>query len=107
MSGPDSVKRRAGLMNPVTGSAARVRPLVVAFVAPVLPDDALANYPAASLAGNRFQHGVLNALLAHGIDTSVISLRPVSSYPRSRRLLFWSAEDALGEGVPYRQIGFI
>ena len=87
--------------------AARVRPLVVALVAPILPDGALANYPAASPPGNRFQHGVLNALLAHGIDTSVISLRPVSSYPRSRRLFFRGADGALGEGVPYRQIGFI
>jgi glycosyltransferase involved in cell wall biosynthesis len=94
-------------MNPVTSSAARVQPLVVALVAAILPDDVLANYPAASLPGNRFQHGVLNALLAHGIDTSVISLRPVSSYPRSRRLFFRSADGALGEGVPYRQIGFI
>src|ERR1035437_9452451 len=109
MSGPDSVKRLgwAGLRNPVTGSAARVQPLVVALVAAILPDGALANYPAASLPGNRFQHGVLNALLAHGIDTSVISLRPVSSYPRSRRLFFRGADGALGERVPCRQIGFI
>jgi glycosyltransferase involved in cell wall biosynthesis len=84
-----------------------VRPLVVAFVAPILPDGELANYSAASPSGNRFQHGVLNALLAHGIDTTVISLRPVSSYPRSRRLFFRGADGALGEGVPYRQIGFI
>jgi glycosyltransferase involved in cell wall biosynthesis len=94
-------------MNPITGSTARVRRLVVALVAAILPDGALANYPAASLAGNKFQHGVLNALLAHGIDTSVISLRPVSSYPRSRRLFFRGADGALGEGVPYQQIGFI
>src|ERR1035437_369352 len=108
MSGPDSVKRlgRAGLMNPVTCSAARVQRLVVALVAPILPDGVLENYPAASLAGNSFQHGVLKALLAHGIDTSVMSLRPVSSYPRSRRLFFRGADGALGERVPCRQIGF-
>jgi glycosyltransferase involved in cell wall biosynthesis len=84
-----------------------MKPLAVAFVAPILPDGAFANYPAASPAGSRFQQGVLNALLAHRIDTSVISLRPVSSYPRSRRLFFRGADGALGEGVPYRQIGFI
>jgi len=96
-----------GLTNSVTESAARVQPLVVSLVAPILPDSALANYPAASPSGSRFQHGVLNALLAHGIDTSVISLRPVSSYPRSRQLFYRGADGALGEGVPYRQIGFI
>src|SRR6476661_2871502 len=79
----------------------RVQPLVVALVGATLPEGTLANYPAASPAGNSFQHGVLNALLAHGIDTSVISLRPVSSYPRSRRLFFRSADGTLGEGVPY------
>jgi len=89
------------------GSPAKLQPLVVAFVAPILSDGALANYPAASPAGNRFQHGVLNALLAHGIDTSVISLRPVSSYPRSPRLFFRAADGVLGKDIPYRQIGFI
>lgn len=91
----------------VTHSTAARQPLVVAFIAPILSDGELANYPAASPSGNRFQHGVLNALLAHGIDTSVISLRAVSSYPRSRRLFFRGADGALSEGVPYRQIGFI
>jgi glycosyltransferase involved in cell wall biosynthesis len=97
---------RVGL-NPVVGSAPRVQPVVVAFVAGILPNGALTNYPAASPPGNRFQHGVLNALLAHGIGTSVISLRPVSSYPRSGQMFFRGADGALGENVPYRQIGFI
>lgn len=91
----------------VTRNTAKMQELAVAFVAPILPDSALANYSAASLAGNRFQHGVLKALLAHSIVTSIISLRPVSSYPRSRRLFFKGADSTLGEGVPYKQIGFI
>ena len=99
--------RGTGSMYPVSFSAARVQPLVIALVAPILPDEALANYPAASLAGNRFHHGLLNALLSHGIDTTVISLQPVSSYPRSRRLFFRGADGALGDGAPCRQIGFI
>src|SRR5262249_15149799 len=65
------------------------------------------NYPAASMPGNRFQHGILNALLAHRIDTTVISLRPVASYPRSRQLFFRGEKSTIGDGVPYRQIGFI
>jgi len=89
------------------GDSDAIQPLAVAFVAAILPDSELANYPAASTPGNRFQHGVLNALLAHGIDTSVISLRPVSSYPRSRRLFFRRTDSVLGDSVPYRQIGFI
>jgi hypothetical protein len=84
-----------------------MKPLAVAFVAPILPDGAFANYPAASRAGSRFQQGVLNALLASCIDTSVVSLRPVPSWPRSRQLFFRSADGALCDRVPYRQIGFI
>lgn len=92
---------------PAMGSGARVQPLVVALIAPILPDSALANYPAASAAANKFLQGVLNVMVAHGINTSVITLRPVSSYPRLRRLFFNHAEGALGDGVAYRQIGFI
>jgi glycosyltransferase involved in cell wall biosynthesis len=91
----------------LAGRLGKPQPLAVTFVAPVLPYGELADYPAASPPGNRFQHGVLNALVAHGIDTSVISLRPVSSYPRGHRMFFRDADGSLGESVPYRKIGFI
>src|SRR6202158_4986492 len=93
-------------MNPVA-STSKIRPLVVALVGAILPDGALADYPAASQPGQMFQHGVLNALRDHGIDTSVISLRPVSSYPRSRRVCFRGGDGVLTDNIPYRQIGFI
>jgi glycosyltransferase involved in cell wall biosynthesis len=94
-------------MNPVIGHTANTQPLAVAFVASIVPDESLAKYPAASRAGHRFKHGVLNALLGHGIDTSVISLRPVSSYPRSQRLFYRGTDGVFSDGVPFRQIGFI
>ena len=111
MPDPDSAKRPGqgaqDSTNSVTGGAGKAEPLVVAFVAPILSDCEVANYPAASPPGNRFQHGVLSALLAHDIETSVIALRPVSSYPRSQQLFFRGADGLLSHGVPYRQIGFI
>lgn len=94
-------------MNRPIGSATKAPPLVVALVGAILPDDALADFPAASFPGNAFQRGVLNELRAHGIHTSVISLRPVSSYPQSPQLFFGRADGTICEGVPYREIGFI
>src|SRR5690349_110942 len=94
-------------MNPENSSVPRTQPLAVAFVAAILPDSELPNYPAASIPGNRFQHGVLSALLTAGINTNVISLRPVSSYPQSRKLIFRGVDGTLCGIVPYRQIGFI
>jgi glycosyltransferase involved in cell wall biosynthesis len=62
---------------------------------------------AESPAGVRFQRGVISALQRHGLPVSVISLRPVTAYPRLKKIIFRTVDDMTDSGVDVRQIGFL
>ncbi|HEV8409463.1 MAG TPA: glycosyltransferase [Gemmatimonadaceae bacterium] len=62
---------------------------------------------AESAAGVRFQRAVIATLRHHDLAVSVVSLRPVVSYPRSSQVLFRAADETIENGVDVRQVGFL
>lgn len=64
-------------------------PIQFAFVGALIPSTAVDSYPGFSAAGNLWQSRLLSALQRQGFQcTKILSLRPVMSFPRCRRLIF-------------------
>jgi glycosyltransferase involved in cell wall biosynthesis len=78
-----------------------------AFIGAVVPHGEAYNYPALSIAGNLWQLRLLAALGECGLTcTSILSVRPVASFPRLRRLWFSSADRKLSEDLDAHYLAF-
>jgi glycosyltransferase involved in cell wall biosynthesis len=92
--------------SPAAPNPGRLRVTLLGFT---VPDASMARIlaedPAMPIQTHSFAWGVVNALRAAGCDVSLLSTLPVSTYPRSRRVLVRGGKDDI-EGTPARLLGF-
>jgi glycosyltransferase involved in cell wall biosynthesis len=82
--------------------------VALAYVGSVVEESRGRQYPGYSAGGGRLQEGLLESLEGSGISlTGAFSVRPVSSFPRVRRLWFRTERTETFAGAPIVQLPFV
>ncbi len=81
--------------------------LRVAFVGSAVSETALAGYPAASVAGNKYQLGLIVPLMSRVSRVDAFVIEPVSMFSGSGRVLIGSGLETLAIGLHARRLPFV